>query len=212
MKEFQADIEAGNQVAVAEKLDKTIDAIIDVASEQLTENGYGSDAYTIQGTWRAAYKGKLPTYIAKGHAFKANEHDIGDHPAEEILHFLAVAYKQIEKDLCGEGVENCMIVQLFHISDLYTICETTKIAFMPCDFSMDGIKIPRRDEFRANMVKGLVYTGLYPVVVYWGVLIGSSAAGAGMGSGLIASAAEWICEDVVCQYVSNFIFDQACGN
>lgn len=184
--QIRREVRTGGLPALAARADETLDAALKLAVVKLREKDAGALASRIESEWNTTYKGML--------TFRVGLYgDIGDHAP--LIQWIEDIYDALEKALT---LEFCLAS---HLADIKSLNLCIPIVFSPQTFPLDGVKTPRKYEYRAHFAKGLVYYGLFPVVVYWAV-------NAGSGNPFIAMASEWFAGNVVGPPLSDWIFNQ----
>ena len=194
---FEQDIKSGK---LAERSEAAIDMLIKIGAAELKKRGYLLEAASMHAEWNSEFRYEFRKFAG------VNGRPIGDH--KPISQWLKDKYDMMEMIL---GVQVCKAT---HLSDLKTLNHAIPVVFRPCSFEMDGVNLPRKDEYRNHFSYDDIYYGLVPVVGYWGVYIAVTAGSAGTGfaffSGLIASIAEKAIS-LVTPGLSDFVFEKACN-
>lgn len=203
------DIHNRHMLSLAEHSDRALDGMIRVSTQRLQEEGFTEEAYFLQGTWDAQYKGYLTKLVLASRVTTRDGIsilDIGDH--QPLIQWLATAYALIELKL---GVATCVAL---HISDIKTMNFCIPVVFSPCTFKMDSVTGGRKEEYNRHFSQGEVYYGLVPVITYWVLDISCIAGTSGIATMLcmpVSSAAEYFMGKYVAPKLSDFIFDKACS-
>lgn len=196
---IEADVANGYD-RLAARTDAAIEALIQRSVKELLKAGHVAYAEDLEKDFNIHFRG----YLSRG--YEADYGDIGDH--KPLVQFLATAYDKIEAAI---GVDAC---KMLHLSDIKTLNFTIPIVFKPCVFDMGTVKGERKDEYRRHFAMGVVYYGLMPVIVYWGVAIPCVLVTSGiatMACGPVATAAEFACGKFVAPKLSDVLWDRACG-
>lgn len=156
--------------------DEAVNGALSRAYLELRKRGNYQLADSIEHEWNSVY----------GASFFSDTHNIGDHAP--ISKWLADKYNLIEAFL---GLEVCKAT---HISDIKTLNSGIITVIHPGNFPMDSVAGDRKTEYVRHFAGGPsgddTYYGVIPVIIYWSVNIGLTAAGAPIVSSLIASVAE----------------------
>lgn len=186
---------------LAENSEKALDAVINVAANELIKAGYVLEGKSFQSDWYSTYRRDFHNFV-----FGISNYDIGDH--RPLNQWLADEYEKIEILL---GVSVC---KSMHLSDIKTINYAVPVVFKPCNFPMDSITIDRKSEYRNHFSRGDVYFGLAPVVSYWVTYIAVTGATMGTGYVFIAGLAGELAENIfvlITPKLSDAVFTKACG-
>lgn len=170
------DSETADFPMVKAYADQAVNGALSRAYDELRKKGHGDVADSIEREWNSVY----------GASFFSDTHNIGDH--KPISQWLSDKYELIEGFL---GVEVCKAT---HISDIKTLNSGITTTIHPGTFPMDNVSGDRQVEYVRHFAGGPsgddTYYGVIPVIIYWSVNIGLTAAGVPVVSSLIASVAE----------------------
>lgn len=202
VKSIGASLEDPTLHKLAERTDKTIEAIIMRSKAALLDQGYQLEAAELEYEFEYDYRDFVTKMVSGRH--------IGDH--KPLIEWLITASHAIRDKI---GVDAW---KMLHISDLDTISYSIPIVFHPCDFPMDNITQDRKTEYRNHLARDIggpneLY-GLAPVITYWAIeavcLFGTSGVGS-LLCGLAASGAERFMGAIVGPALADKIFVRACG-
>lgn len=184
------------------RVEKSLDAIMNVASNELINAGYILEGKSLQSEWYNQYRNEYEK-------FAYNRHDIGDHPDQVLSVWLDQRIDQLTMLL---GIQ---IMKQTHLIDLKVFNDTIKIVFKPCTFGMNQIGGNRIDEYRKNFNQDSLLFGLFPVTSFWVSYVACGAGTAGTGyvfvCGLVGDVAERV-SAMVGGKLSDFIFTKSCGS
>lgn len=185
------------------RVDFAMNGALYLAFYELRKKGQVALANQIQNDWEKVYEKTM---------FRTpSMRDIGDHAP--LNKFIADSYDKIEFVL---GQSFCISS---HIADIKSLNFGIPVVFKPCSFPMDKIIDPRKVEYKRHFCGGVpgddTYNGVMPVVSYWAVYIGCTAATSGLGfmpvCGLVGGVGEKIIQNFVAPAMSDRIFTRACG-
>jgi hypothetical protein len=187
--------------SLRDRVDAAMTSALNVAAEELDSRGYQADANDIRMTWAIEYH----------YSMFYESRNIGDH--KPVSQWVADKYNTIEfllgRDFCIKS----------HIADIKTINYAVPVVFRPCSFPMDNVQGERSVEYKRHFCGGAsgddTYNGLVPVVTYWAVYIGCSAATSGTGfvfvCGIAGTLGEKIIQNYVAASMSDRIYNKVCG-
>lgn len=171
-----------DQMEVAKKTDKSIEKMIEVATDQLKKARYKDEAKKISDEFEATFKGYTSKLIDK--RLKGFE-EIGDH--RPLSKWLTDLYNVLY-ELLGPQV-----MELTHLEDIKVINYT-----IPVVFHFEGVTT---DEINASEY-GLHWNPFWGVVTYWTVWGACEAVTYGGGWFLVCSPAGVAAKFVVIRYIS----------
>ncbi len=171
-----------DQLEMAKRTDKTIEKMIEVATDQLRKAGYKTEATRIQNEFDKDFKGyttKLIDKRLKGFG------DIGDH--RPLSKFLTDLYNTL-LELLGPQV-----MALTHLEDIFTLNYS-----IPVVFHLEGVTT---DEIDAPEY-ALHWNPFWGVVTYWTVWISCEVVTYGGGMFIVCAPAGMAAKFVVVRYVA----------
>lgn len=191
--EIARDFEHGRLEAIAEKTDRSLGAIIEVAYRNLKRKGHAQTASKLRTEWKQ-HQGEIVRIV------RNPSRDIGSF--KPLSDWLARAYETIEAKL---GYEICRALRL---SDLKTLNYAIPVVFAPCKHG--------QNEFTMHFCHDAKYRGLAPVVTYWTVSITCSMATFGLGiffvCSPIAMLTELVMDRKIAPWLAPKIYNAACGS
>lgn len=166
------------------RVDQAINRVLQVATEELTKQGYPQLSLSIHHEWVTTY----------GATMFLPPEGIGAH--KPLAEWLAKTYDNIEMAL---GKDFCLYS---HIADIKTLNFATPIVFTPCTFPMDGILGDRSNEYKNHFCGRSTqtteyYQGEIPVVTYWVTYLGCDAATSGIGFAFVCGIGAGIGEQIM---------------
>lgn len=186
----------------AARTNRVLRGIFKIAVMNLKRYGFDDEARDIQQGWRE-HDGELQRIVAYGYR------DIGDF--KPLSDWLASAYDKIESKL---GYQLCMTLKLSAIKSYnYGI----PVFFQMCRYGeTEAIHHGCGDSHLPSTPPNLhPYEGIVDLTAYFSVLIGCEIGTYGAGTFWICSPlamlTEWVVDNKLCEPLTGFIFDKACG-
>lgn len=199
--QLRDDLSQGRLTHLAKLTDSALEAVVGRAIAELRRQGVWEYADVKETEWRGQYRGFLVAHTM----MHPSQRDIGDHAP--LVKWLADFYNSVEAMI---GVDAC---KALHLSDIKTFNFCIPVVFRPCSFPMDGVLIPRKDEYQNHFAEGDVYYGLVPVVTWWAIEIGCMAGTSGIAAflcGPAAMAGEYAMGKWLAPKLSDLVFSRSC--
>lgn len=175
---------------LAKAADIALERALETGFGELRRHGYGVDADRLEKQYNEDFKG----FVLREYSNR----DIGSY--EPLSLYLGVAYELMSYKL-GCGIPNKIdICQVTHLSDIKTLNFCIPVVFRPCGQAWN------EEEYRKHFAGDAHYSGLFPVVVFWGCLGGTFST----GWTLICTPAEFGAERIVAPPLSDFIYKNLC--
>lgn len=197
-KTFVGTLDQEPLVKVAKKTDDALSAALHFAAKEIRKKGDRELANSIE----REYNSRFANFLSRTVTATA----IGDH--KPLNEWLARTYDKIEAKL---GVQVCVLT---HLADIKTINYAIPIVFKPCTFDMDGLEIPRLDEYKNHFGGDGVYEGLFCVVSYWasyGVCLAATYGGGAVWfCGAISTGVELMAHKFVAYPLAGKIYKNFC--
>lgn len=195
---FVGDLNREPLPKIAERTDHALEAALKFAAKELRKNGEKKLANQIEKEYSQKYRGFLSRTVTQV--------GIGDH--KPLNEWLAKTYDKIEEKL---GVNFCVLT---HLADIKTVNFAIPIVFRPCSFEMDGLTIPRIEEYKNHFGGDGVYEGLFCVVSYWssyGVCLAATYGGGAIWfCGAISTGVELLAHKFVAYPLGEKIYRNFC--
>lgn len=189
--QIEAEVRLGN---LAHRTDFALDKLMQVASREMDRRGHGVEANTLRRDFMMSGQGYL-----ERHTDKNRFRNIGDF--EPLSKKLTQWYKDIENVI---GRSAC---KTLHISDLYVLNHAIPIVFNPCKHTI----LDFEDHFRGDVN----YSGLFPIVCYWGTFAACEVGTGGVGTiawfcGAVGAGSEYISENFIAGGLADDIYVLSC--